>query len=94
MTLIVLNPTNGPVESRNKIAERKGTLNGSVIGLIDNGKKNSSTVLHAVADRLKQQFNIKETISITKGSFSHAIKDDDAERFARKCDFVLAGVGD
>lgn len=92
--LIVLNPTAGPTAQSGKIAERAASLNGSVIGIIDNGKKNSNTVLYAVLNRMKQRFTIKEVVPHLKDSFSHPIKETDAELLARKCDFVLAGVGD
>lgn len=92
--LIVLNPTSGSTAQSGKMAERAASLNGSVIGLIDNGKKNSNTVLHAVLNRIKERFSIKEVVPHLKASFSHPIKETDAELLAKKCDFVLAGVGD
>lgn len=76
------------------MAPRNKSLNGSVIGLIDNGKKNSDIVVQGVAEGLKKKHQIKEVIIYKKHSFSHGLSKDDAKMLADKCDFIISGVGD
>ncbi|SEN20114.1 hypothetical protein SAMN05192533_11018 [Mesobacillus persicus] len=94
MSFIVYNPTNSPSIKTKNMAPRNKSLNGSVIGLIDNGKKNSDIVVQGVAEGLKKKHQIKEVIIYKKHSFSHGLSKDDAKMLADKCDFIISGVGD
>lgn len=76
------------------MANRVKHLDGSVIGLIDNGKKNSDTVVHTIVDRLKKKYKIKDVIIHKKSSFSHGLTEAEAIMLAKKCDFIISGVGD
>lgn len=94
MSLIVHNPTSGPAVEKETWAERLDTLENSVLGVINNGKYHSDTVLNKIAERLKSRYTLKDVIVVLKDSASHAVKDDTAKRLADECDFVIAGIGD
>lgn len=94
MSLIVFNPTSGPSLKELRMAKREKSLEGSVIGLVDNGKKNSDTVIRFLAERLQQKYNLKDVIHHKKLSFSHGLTDAEASMLAEKCDFIISGVGD
>jgi len=94
MSLVVYNPTSGPTAGKMAMAPRIETLQHGVLGVIDNGKTNSDTVLNRIVDRLSERFSLKDVVTVKKRSVSHAIKDDAARMLAQKCNFVLAGIGD
>lgn len=94
MSLIVFNPTSGPSLKEVKMAKRNKSLDGSVLGVVDNGKKNSDTVVKAIADRLITKYNLKDVVHHRKRSFSHGLSDSEAISLAEKCDFIISGVGD
>lgn len=93
-SFIVYNPTGGPTPQITRQAARAQTLDGAVLGVIDNGKHNSDKVLGRLVDLLQQRFSLQRVVRVTKRSFSHAISEDDANRLAAECQFVIAGVGD
>jgi hypothetical protein len=94
MSLVVYNPTSGPAANNTALSPRVKNLQGGVLGVIDNGKTNSDTVLNRIASDLSARYHFKDVITVKKHSVSHAIKHDAADMLAQKCDFVLAGIGD
>ena len=94
MSLIVYNPTSGPDAGETMMARRVETLRNGVLGVIDNGKPNSDTVLNRIVKGIQSRYPLKKVISTRKGSISHAVEDDTAQKLAGECDFVIAGTGD
>ncbi len=94
MSLIVYNPTSRPAAEKMVLAQRTETLQNGVLGVIDNGKPNSDTVLNRIVKGIQSRYTLNEVISIKKGSVSHAVEDDAAQKLAGECDFVVAGIGD
>jgi hypothetical protein len=94
MSLTVYNPTSGPAASKMELSPRVKNLKGGVLGVIDNGKTNSDTVLNRIVSDLSVRYPFRDVVTVKKHSVSHAIKEDIAQMLAQKCDFVLAGVGD
>jgi len=94
MSFVVYNPTSGPTAEKMGMAPRIENLQNGILGVIDNGKTNSDTVLNRIVSSLAKRYALEEIVTIKKHSVSHAIKDDAAQMLAQKCNFVLAGVGD
>ena len=94
MNFVVYNPTNGPTAEKMGMAPRIENLQDGVLGVIDNGKTNSDTVLSRIVTKLAERFSLEDVVTVKKHSVSHAIKDDAARMLAQKCNFVLAGIGD
>ena len=94
MSFVVYNPTSGPTAEKMGMAPRIENLQNGILGVIDNGKTNSDTVLNRIVSNLAKRYALEEIVTIKKHSVSHAIKDDAAQMLAQKCDFVLAGIGD
>ncbi len=46
MSLVVYNPTSGPAANIMALSPRVKNLQGGVLGVVDNGKTNSDTVLN------------------------------------------------
>ena len=94
MSFVVYNPTGGPTAGNMGMAPRIENLQNGVLGVIDNGKTNSDTVLSRIVGNLAKRYSLEEVVTIKKHSVSHAIKDEAAQMLAQKCNFVLAGIGD
>ncbi len=94
MSLVVYNPTSGPTAEKMEMAPRIENLQNGVLGVIDNGKTNSDTVLNRIVSNLAKRYSLGDVVTVKKHSVSHAVKDDAAQMLAQKCDFVLAGIGD
>lgn len=94
MSFVVYNPTSGPTAEKMGMAPRIETLKNGVLGVIDNGKTNSDTVLTRIVSNLVERYPLEDVVTVKKHSASHAIKEDAAQMLAQKCDFVLAGIGD
>ena len=60
MSITVYNPSSKPAPEVLKTATRKTTLKGGILGIIDNSKPNSDTVLKRVADQLTDRFEVYE----------------------------------
>ncbi|MBP1931002.1 hypothetical protein J2Z37_000999 [Ammoniphilus resinae] len=73
---------------------RLDTLDGKVLGLLDNGKWNSKKLLNEVQDILIKNYNIKDVIKWKKPNFSAPANRDMREEIAKKCDFVVSAIGD
>ena len=94
MSLVVYNPTSGPTADKMGLAPRVKHLQEGVLGVIDNGKTNSDTVLDRLVSDLSERYPLKEVVTVKKHAISQATKEDAAQMLAQKCDFVLAGIGD
>lgn len=94
MSFIVYNPTSGPTAEKMRMAPRIENLQNGVLGVIDNGKTNSDTVLNRIVSNLAEHYPLEDVVTVKKHSVSHAIKDDAARMLAQKCNFILAGIGD
>ena len=94
MTIILLDPKDKPRQVEGIAAPRPATLEGKVLGVIDNTKHNSRYILEQVAELLKSKYALKEVIYETKHSASLPILQQQAEQLAAKSDIVIAGVGD
>ena len=94
MSITVYNPSSKPAPEVLKTATRKTTLKGGILGIIDNSKPNSDIVLKRVADQLTARFEVNEVIWSRKQPAGLPSTDDEIQTLAKKCSFVLAGVGD
>ena len=94
MSFVVYNPTGGPTAQKMGMAPRIENLQNGILGVIDNGKTNSDTVLNRIVSILSERYSLADVVTIKKHSVSHAIKNDAARMLAQKCKFVLAGIGD
>lgn len=89
----LIDPTSGPEVPAVKLAAGPATLRGLRLGLVDNTKFNSDTILRKLADRLARRHGATVAVTNRKRSPSHEI-DDGAVEALRKVDLVVSGVGD
>jgi hypothetical protein len=90
----VLDPTVSPQKENTLLADRPETLDGSIIGLLANGKRNSEELLKHVYDILKEKHNLGVMIPDNKGNASRPCPPDLLQNMADKCDVVITASGD
>ena len=90
----VLDPTVEPIPADAVIARRPESLNGTVAGLLSNGKPYAAGFLRGVHDILADRYEFKDVIERNKGDSSRPSPRDILEEMAERCDFVVTAVGD
>ncbi len=92
--LRVLDPTVEPVPAHAIIAERPATLDGAVIGLLANGKRNSDELLDMVHQILADRYEFRSVVARNKGNASRPCSQDMLKDLAEQCDVVITASGD
>jgi hypothetical protein len=92
-TVRLLDPTGIIKERRQPIAPRLDTLDGKVMGVVDDGLGNSHVLLDALADELAGRFAVKRGPRVVKPSLSSPLPDGAFADMLTEVDFVLVGVG-
>ena len=91
----LFDPTTSPPEEKSiDYAPRPQNLEGLRVGLVDNTKYNSRTLLVKVAERLKEQFHTQTVYITKKQSAGHPVDDSAIEAMKTEVDFAIAGIGD
>lgn len=73
---------------------RPKDLHGLKVGLVENTKFNSETILRKIVERLDERYKVKLVHLDHKKSSSHSVSDEALAKFKGLADFVIAGVGD
>jgi hypothetical protein len=69
------------------------SLEGKVIGIIDNGQANSTTMFHELANLVLERFKPKEVIFRTKPTHMQGAPKAVMEEIVNRCDAVITGLG-
>jgi hypothetical protein len=69
------------------------TLEGKVIGIIDNGQSNSTAMFQELAKLMEKKFQPQEVIFRTKPSHMQGAPKALMEDFVNRCDAVITGLG-
>jgi len=69
------------------------TLDGKVIGIIDNGQANSTTMFQELAKLIQEKFHTKEVIFKTKPTHMQGAPQPIMEEILSRCDAVITGLG-
>lgn len=88
----LMNPRGIARYDRKRIAPRVKTLNGGVIGLLDNSKNNADQFLDHVLEILRREYSFADVLRIRKkaGSVPASFSAD----FLARCQFVVNAFGD
>jgi hypothetical protein len=90
----LFDPTSPPVERALALAPRPTSPRGLRLGLVDNTKFNSDTLLAKLAERLAQRHRMTVTVTNRKRSPSHEIDEAGIRALRAQADLVISGVGD
>ncbi len=90
----LFDPTSKPVERAVVLAPRPVSPRGLRLGLVDNTKFNSDTLLKKLAERLARRHQMTVAATNRKRSPSHEIDEAGIEALRAGCDLVISGIGD
>ena len=90
----LFDPTSKPVERAVDVAARPASLKGLRLGLVDNTKFNSDTLLRKLAERLAARHGMQVTVTNRKRSPSHEIDEAAVKTLRAQADLVVSGIGD
>ena len=95
MTNAILDPTGRTADqSVVSLAPRRASLDGAVVGLLENRKHNAGLFLEEVGRLLVERHGARDVLLRAKASIVLPAADDIMDELARDCDVVVAGVGD
>jgi len=69
------------------------TLEGKIIGIIDNGQSNSTDMFKELATLLRERLSAKEVIFKTKPTHMQGAPKPIMEELLSRCDAVITGLG-
>ena len=90
----VLDPTVEPIPAHTFVARRPETLDGSVLGLLANGKANSVDLLSLVHEVLADRYEFKSVVTRNKGNASRPCPGEIIDELTEQCDVVISASGD
>ena len=90
----LFDPTSGPVQREVEVAKRPASLKGLRLGLVDNTKFNSDTLLRKLAERLAHRHGMTVAVTNRKRSPSHEIDEAAIRALRSQADLVISGIGD
>ena len=90
----IFDPTASPVARPLHLPARPARLDGLKLGLVENTKFNSETLLLRLADRLRDRHGATVALVSRKRSPSHAIEEPQIGALKRVSDLVISGIGD
>ena len=92
----ILDPTGRGRRPRStvELAERRLTLRGARVGLLENTKHNADLFLDELGRLLLDEHEAAELFRRTKKAFALPVSEDELADIAARCDVVITGVGD
>jgi hypothetical protein len=90
----VFDPTTTPKEQALRYAARPTTLQGKRVGLVENTKYNSDTLLLKIGRILEREYGVTGTLLRRKHSSGVPAHEAIITEIKNECDVVIAGVGD
>ena len=92
--ITVMDPTAGALYAEAEMAPRPTSLDGKVLGLLDNSKNNAAELLQLVGDMLNSQFELKDVKFAHKPDASRPVPVETVQDLARESDFAIVAIGD
>ena len=91
----LVNPTGTDLSSGEfHLNDRPADLNGKTLGLLENHKANSDKVLHELGSMLKENYDLKDVVYLSKHSASLPTKPETVQQLLDKVDVLITGIGD
>ena len=88
------NPTAPRSDSAEHAHRSVGSLEGKVVGFIDNAKPNFSLLADDLGDLLMQRYGVAKVLKRKKRAANIPATREVLEEFERECDLVITGSGD
>ena len=91
--LVVLDPTSPPLAVDARLATRPMDLNGKVLGLLNNSKRNAANLLDEVGELLSERYEFAKVIKGSKPNASTPCPEHIVKEFASSCDVLVTSNG-
>ena len=92
--LTLLDPTVEALPHSALLAPRPRDLNGTVLGLLSNGKRNAPILLDNLYSLLQDTYDFKDVVRVDKGDTSRPAPKHLMEELLERCDLVITATGD
>ncbi len=92
-TLKILDPRAAANTKDRPLVPGLDTLEGKVIGIIDNGQANSTTMFQELAKLLGERYRPAEVLFKTKPTHMQGAPKAVMEEFVSRCDAIITGLG-
>jgi hypothetical protein len=92
--LTILDPTVQAMPDSTLLAPRPPSLDGAVVGLLANGKRNSDELLRAVYSLLQDTYQFKGVVELNKRDVSRPAPKPIMDELLGRCDLVITAIGD
>ena len=93
-TIELLSPAAATAGNMVRLAKGVASLDGLVIGLLNNSKAGSRPFLDRVAELLLRDHGVSRMVRYDKAAAALPAPDDMLEAAARECDVVVNGIAD
>ena len=90
----ILDPTVEALPDSTDLVPRPNDLNGKVVGLLSNSKRNADNLLDAIHSLLEDTYEFKGVVRLNKGDASRPAPKHIMEELLEKCDLVITATGD
>ncbi len=90
----LLDPTVEAIPDHTILAPRPEDLNGKVVGLLSNSKRNADKLLHDIYALLQDTHEFKDVVFLDKGDASRLAPKEIMDELLEKCDVVITATGD
>ena len=70
------------------------SLEGKVIGLLENRKRHADTFLQELQDILQQKYGVRQVVYATKFSYSAPCATETIDTLVTGCDAIIHGIAD
>jgi hypothetical protein len=92
--LSFLDPTVVPSFESVSTAPRIESLEGKVVGLLDNSKAAGRVILDDLGAMLKERYGVAEIVNAGKPTFGRVAADALVDDLVSRCDVVITALGD
>jgi predicted GTPase len=92
-TLKMLDPRAAVNPENRPLMAGLDSLEGKVVGIIDNGQSNSTTMFQELAKLIQEKYRTAEVLFNTKPSHMQGAPKATMEEFVNRCDAVITGLG-
>ena len=93
-TIELLAPVAGVADNVVPLAKRVPTLEGRVIGLLNNSKAGTRPFLDRVEELLRGAHGVSRIVRYDKKAAALPVSDEMLEAASRECDVVINGIAD
>jgi hypothetical protein len=93
-TVVVLDPTAAAGQPPQKLRRSVDTLEGKIVGFIDNAKPNFNYLVEELSGILSTRYGARAVVTRRKRGASLPAPAEMVSDIARECDLVITGSGD